>query len=111
MRLAEGEAADKQVREVILTATPGRGLARSENWGLAQVLCAKATSLPLSLMMWSRHPEFLRKSPGQEPTRKNESKMLMRIYTPGGKLRVVKMSALVRSVSNWNGLPRSESTP
>lgn len=38
VRLAEGEAADQQVREILTHNPPGRGLARLENWGLAQVL-------------------------------------------------------------------------
>ncbi len=36
--LAEGEAADEQVRQVLRASGPGRGLAQVKNWGLAQVL-------------------------------------------------------------------------
>src|SRR4030042_3358148 len=37
-RLAEGAAADEQTRTIITKSSPGRGFARLENWGLAQVL-------------------------------------------------------------------------
>ncbi len=40
VRTAEGEAADEFVRALLTQNPPGRGLARQENWGLAQVLWA-----------------------------------------------------------------------
>jgi hypothetical protein len=48
VRLAEGEAADQQVREILSRNPPGRGLARHENWGLAQVLWAPQGDLVLA---------------------------------------------------------------
>lgn len=47
VRMAEGEAADEKVREILTRNPPGRGLSRSENWGLAQVLWAPQGDLSL----------------------------------------------------------------
>ena len=46
-RLAESAAADDQVRELLTKNPPGRGLARHENWGLAQVLWAPQGTLSI----------------------------------------------------------------
>jgi DNA repair exonuclease SbcCD ATPase subunit len=40
VRLAQGDPADEKVRQILSRNPPGRGLARPENWGLAQVLWA-----------------------------------------------------------------------
>ena len=45
-RVAEGVAADDQVRAILKSNPPGRGLSRPENWGLAQVLWAPQGDLP-----------------------------------------------------------------
>jgi DNA repair exonuclease SbcCD ATPase subunit len=47
VRIAEGEAADDKVREILTRNPPGRGLSRAENWGLAQVLWAPQGDLSL----------------------------------------------------------------
>ncbi len=47
VRMAEGEAADDKVREILTRNPPGRGLSRAENWGLAQVLWAPQGDLSL----------------------------------------------------------------
>ncbi|MBI4284912.1 MAG: hypothetical protein HY670_03295, partial [Chloroflexi bacterium] len=47
--LAEGTHADEQVRAVLTSNPPGKGLARRENWGLAQVLWAPQGDLALAL--------------------------------------------------------------
>ena len=47
VRMAEGEAADEKVREILTRNPPGRGLSRAENWGLAQVLWAPQGDLAL----------------------------------------------------------------
>lgn len=46
--LAEGSKADEETRALITQNPPGKGLARIENWGLAQVLWAPQGSLVLS---------------------------------------------------------------
>ena len=40
VRVAEGDAADQKIREILTRNPPGRGLSRPENRGLAQVLWA-----------------------------------------------------------------------
>ena len=40
VRVAEGDAADQEIREILTRNPPGRGLSRPENRGLAQVLWA-----------------------------------------------------------------------
>jgi DNA repair exonuclease SbcCD ATPase subunit len=47
-RLAEGISADEQTRGLLTQNPPGRGLARQENWGLAQVLWAPQGNLVLA---------------------------------------------------------------
>ena len=37
-RVAEGEAADEALRKMLRASAPGRGLAQSKHWGVAQVL-------------------------------------------------------------------------
>ncbi len=46
--LANGRAADDQVRELLTKNPPGRGLSQPKNWGLAQALWAPQGSLLLS---------------------------------------------------------------
>ena len=46
-RLAEGTAADEQTRDILTKNPPGRGLARLENWGIAQILWAPQGSLAI----------------------------------------------------------------
>jgi len=45
---SEGEKADQFVRSLLTKNPPGRGLARRENWGLAQILWAPQGELALS---------------------------------------------------------------
>ncbi len=45
--LAEGEAADDRVRELLAAKRPGRGLSRQEHWGVAQALWAPQGNLKL----------------------------------------------------------------
>jgi len=47
VRFSEGEAADQFVRALLTKNPPGRGLARRDNWGLAQVLWAPQGELAL----------------------------------------------------------------
>lgn len=47
VRLAEGDSADQRVRELLSRTAPGRGLARREHWGIAQVLWAPQDQLAL----------------------------------------------------------------
>ena len=47
VRVAEGDAADQKIREILTRNPPGRGLSRPENRGLAQVLWAPQGDLSL----------------------------------------------------------------
>ncbi len=55
-RLAEGTAAEDQARTLFTQNPPGKGLARTENWGLAQSLWAPQGNLMLAHFRatWSR---------------------------------------------------------
>ena len=48
--LAEGTAADEKTRQILTKNPPGRGLARPENWGLAQVLWAPQGNLAIPVL-------------------------------------------------------------
>ncbi|MBI3801753.1 MAG: hypothetical protein HY268_32890 [Deltaproteobacteria bacterium] len=93
VRLAEGEAADLQVREIVTRNPPGRGLARPENWGLAQVLWAPQGDLALTKLsgdVVSDIREFLGvqiSGPGAGHLEEQIEDAYLQIYTPGGKLR------------------------
>ena len=47
VRFSEGEAADQFVRALLTKNPPGRGLARRDNWGIAQILWAPQGELAL----------------------------------------------------------------
>lgn len=103
VRLAEGEAADLQVREILTRNPPGRGLARPENWGLAQILWAPQGDLALTKLsgdVISDIREFLGvqiSGPGAGRLEEQIEDTYLKVYTPGGKLRTGKdASALVR---------------
>jgi hypothetical protein len=46
-RLAEGTSADEQAREILTKNPPGKGLAKTPNWGIAQVLWAPQGNLAI----------------------------------------------------------------
>lgn len=103
VRLAEGEAADQQVREILTHNPPGRGLARPENWGLAQVLWAPQGDLALAELsgdVVSNIREFLGvqiSGPGAGLLEERIEDAYLKVYTPGGRLKTGKdASALVR---------------
>ncbi len=93
VRLAEGEAADLQVREILTRNPPGRGLARPENRGLAQILWAPQGDLALTKLsgdVVSDIREFLGvqiAGPGAGRLEERIEDTYLQIYTPGGKLR------------------------
>ena len=96
VRLAEGEAADQWVRKILTRNPPGRGLARPENWGLAQVLWAPQGDLALAKLsgdLVSDVREFLGvqvSGPGTGPLEKRIEEAYLQIYTPSGKLKTGK---------------------
>lgn len=93
VRLAEGDAADDRVRELLTRNPPGRGLARPENRGLAQVLWAPQGGLALSGLSGDVVAS-IRESlgaqvsgPGGGPLERAIEEVFLAIYTPGGQLR------------------------
>ncbi len=103
VRLAEGEAADQQAREILTHNPPGRGLARPENWGLAQVLWAPQGDLALAELsgdVVSNIREFLGaqiSGPGAGLLEERIEDAYLKVYTPGGRIKTGKdASALVR---------------
>jgi hypothetical protein len=95
-RLAEGTAADERAREILRKNPPGRGLARPENWGLAQVLWAAQGSLLLSplsgdLVTDIRTTLSVQVS-GKEsgPLEQRIEERYLELFTPKGKLKTGK---------------------
>lgn len=93
VRLAEGDAADDRVRELLTRNPPGRGLARPENRGLAQVLWAPQGELAL-LGLSGDVVAGIRESlgaqvsgPGSGPLESAIEEAYLAIYTPGGQLK------------------------
>lgn len=93
-RLAEGDAADEQVRAILSQHPPGRGLSRPENWGLAQVLWAPQGSLVLK--DFSRDlVDSIRASLGLQisgggagPVEQKLDELYGRYFTPTGRPRM-----------------------
>ena len=100
-KLAEGAAADEQTREILTRNPPGRGLARLENWGIAQVLWAPQGSLaigPLSGDVVSDVRNMLSaqiSSTGTGPVEKRIEELYLQIFSPKGKLRTGKEAPLL----------------
>lgn len=93
VRLAEGDAADERARAILTRHPPGRGLARLENWGLAQVLWAPQGNLSLTRLSGDVVAD-IRASLGAQvggsgsgPLEERIDDVYGRFFTPGGKLR------------------------
>jgi len=95
-RLAEGLAADEGAREILTKNQPGRGLARLENWGLAQVLWAPQGSLPLAALSGDLVTDIRTTLSAQVsareggPLEKRIEKRYLELFTPKGKLKTGK---------------------
>lgn len=96
VRLAEGDAADEKAREILTRNPPGRGLARPENWGLAQVLWAPQETLSLGSLSGDVVADIRASlgvqvsGPGSGPLEQRIEEAYGRFFTPGGKLRTGK---------------------
>jgi DNA repair exonuclease SbcCD ATPase subunit len=95
-RLAEGTAADERAREILTKNPPGRGLARNENWGLAQVLWAPQGSLALGALSGDLITDIRTmlsaQVSGREsgPLEKRIEARYLELFTPKGKLKTGK---------------------
>jgi DNA repair exonuclease SbcCD ATPase subunit len=95
-RLAEGAAADEQTREILTKNPPGRGLARLDNWGLAQILWASQGNLAISSLSGDvidniRHMLCAQiSSTFTGPIEKRIEDLYLQYYTAKGKLKTGK---------------------
>lgn len=100
-RLAESDAADRQVREILTQNPPGRGLARLENWGLAQVLWAPQGQLVLEKLSGDLLVD-IQTSLGVQvsaaagvPLEDRLEELYLQFFTTSGKLRTGKNAPAV----------------
>jgi DNA repair exonuclease SbcCD ATPase subunit len=100
-RLAEGAAADDKTREVLTKNPPSRGLARLENWGIAQVLWAPQGSLAigqLSSDVVSDVRNMLSaqvSGAGTGPVEKRIEEHYLQFFSAKGKLKTGKEAPLL----------------
>ncbi|MCI0587997.1 MAG: hypothetical protein L0323_14285 [Planctomycetes bacterium] len=96
---AEGDAADEKVRVLLSRNPPGRGLARPENSGLAQVLWAPQGLLALEGLSGDVLSDIRTilgaevAGAGAEGVEARIEEAYLRFFTPGGKLRSGKEAA------------------
>jgi DNA repair exonuclease SbcCD ATPase subunit len=95
-RLAEGASADEQTREILTKNPPGKGLAKTPNWGIAQVLWAPQGSLaigPLTGDVVSDIRSMLSaqaSSGGAGPLEKRIEDRYLQFFSAKGKLKAGK---------------------
>lgn len=96
--LAEGDAADEQIRVLLTQNPPGRGLSRKENWGLAQVLWAPQSDLELPTLstdlVTSIRESLGVQLAGAGPLEERIRNVYKELYTDKGQMK--KTSRLVR---------------
>ncbi len=94
--LAQNNDADDMVRKILTQNTTGRGLARSENWGVAQVLWVPQDSLSLGKLSGDVLAD-IRTSLGEQVSGSGSGlaenrieEIYQQIFTTGGKLKTGK---------------------
>jgi DNA repair exonuclease SbcCD ATPase subunit len=103
--MAESDGADERAREILTRNPPGRGLARLENWGLAQVLWAPQGNLALAGLSGDVVTDIRAvlgvqvAGAGSEPLEEQIEEAYGRFFTPGGKLRAGKDALAVVRLS------------
>lgn len=94
--LAEGAGADEQARTLLTRNPPGRGLARIENWGLAQILWAPQGNLALTALsddlVTNVRTMLSAQVSGEEsgPIEREIERRYLEFFSPSGKLRAGK---------------------
>jgi len=95
-RIAEGIAADEQVRNILTKNPPGRGLARQEHWGLSQILWAPQGDLAFTSLSGDVLSD-IHSSLGTQVSSADAGRVENRIedlyhqyFTPTGKLKTGK---------------------
>ena len=93
VRMAEAEAADEKIREILTRNPPGRGLSRPENWGVAQVLWAPQGDLALGKLSGDLVADIRTalgvqvSGPGSGPLEERIETAYLRFFTTGGQYR------------------------
>lgn len=101
-RLAEGASADEQTRGILTKNPPGKGLAKTANWGIAQVLWAPQGNLtigPLTGDVVSDIQSMLSaqvSSGGTGPVEKRIEERYLQYFSAKGKLKTGKDLSLTR---------------
>jgi hypothetical protein len=99
--VAEGTSADEQTRDILTKNPPGRGLARLENWGLAQILWAPQGNLaigPLAGEVVSDIRNMLGAqvlSTSSGPVEKKIEELFLQFFSAKGKLKSGKDAPLL----------------
>jgi len=111
--LAESNKADETVRAILSQNTPGKGLAQSKDWGLAQVLWAPQGDLTIGQLSGDVLTD-IRTSLGVQVAGSEASPIEKRIqdswsefFTSGGKLKTGKGAPSIISLKEK--LPKAES--
>jgi DNA repair exonuclease SbcCD ATPase subunit len=95
-RLAEGTSADEQAREILTKNPPGKGLSKTPNWGIAQVLWAPQGNLaigPLTGDVVSDIRSMLSAQAsrgGTGPVEKRIEERYFQLFSAKGKLKTGK---------------------
>ena len=93
VRVAEGDAADQKIREILTRNPPGRGLSRPENRGLAQVLWAPQGDLSFGKLSGDLVADIRTaldvqvSGPGSEALEERIDAAYLRFFTPGGQYK------------------------
>jgi DNA repair exonuclease SbcCD ATPase subunit len=96
VRVADGDAADEWTRKLLTNNPPGKGLARQNNWGFAQVLWAPQGSLELTALSNDVVADIRAGlgaqvgGMGSGPIEKQIEEKYDQIFTQGGKFRAGK---------------------
>ncbi len=91
VRVAESEAADEKIREILTRKPPGRGLSQPKNWGLAQVLWAPQGTLVLGKLSGDLVVDIRTaldaqvSGPGSGPLEERIEAAYLRFFTTGGR--------------------------
>ena len=93
VRVAEGDAADQKIREILTRNPPGRGLSRPENRGLAQVLWAPQGDLSLGKLSGNLVADIRTaldvqvSDPSSGPLEERIEAAYLRFFTSGGQYK------------------------
>ena len=93
VRVAEGDAADRKIREILTRNPPGRGLSRPENRGLAQVLWAPQGDLSFGKLSGDLVADIRTaldvqvSGPDSGPLEERIDAVYLRYFTSGGQYK------------------------